>query len=995
VTAPRARTVRGLAVLGGGTALAAVLGLGFQSLLAYWFGASAETDAFFMSLSIYGFLGKFLMLSHLRSLALPVYARLRGSDPERARRLAGGLLGVTVAGVAVISVVLLAAAPVLVDLLAPGYDGAMRDLTVLLVRIRIPALLFLAGTTVAMAFLESEQRFGVTISAQKIVPAAVALALLLVVANRHGIEAVAWVGLLSTVAGALLILPMARDRLGSPALGAAARDPEIRSIGARWTSLSSSNAATFVGEWAFRVGASLLPVGLFSAVLYGRMVHDLLHGAINDSAQTMALPRFSAAIAAGAEADPPKSSRATDAEADPLPSPRAADARVAPELGASLTALTALSLPLTLLVATTTPWIVALLFGRGRFLADGMLGPAAVSLSLFMIGFFLQGLVQILFSAAFATHRSDLINRTQLVGHLARAAALVPMVMWLSYVGLVGAQVAMNALVLGLLVLWAPREWGLRSLPRRLLRPLVAAVIPAVVFVSALSPRLPDPLSLGTGGRVAALAAIGAGWLLVYGALAAALRLPEAEAVVRRVRRRAVTAAGAVLVCSMLPGRAHAQTPAGWSPVGEGHWTLSVLEWMEARGELPVGASAVRPLPAARVAEMIGAAELGERFGEERGASNGLSASVGLRLRGDDGGTALRSLVRIDAGSPSSLPFGFVELDRWSVLRGGVGVRAGKLWAVAARERVQLGGGATGSIVLNPSARLDGVSVGTAEPLSLPVLGAVSLIAGAGPLGRYEAVDDPWWGYVRATSRPTPWLQIGGTRGVLAGGHFGGGTVAFDAKPYGPDARSMSAGDVVRLIFGANTGFDDQVFAVDVRTAWSGLGAALVTYAELGWDDADRSWGDPGLIAGALWAPTAPWPITLRYEYVAFGSSARWCGWCDTLPAFWYQHVRFQSGWRAGPELLGHPLGGYGRQHAVSVSSWSPDGRIRAEMGVASLDRERWNLLEDERPGSATSFELETAWRGRPWLEVAGEIRDERGRGWKRRMWAVSATGFF
>ena len=94
--------MRSLAILGGGTALAAVLGLGFQSLLAYWFGATAETDAFFMSLSIFGFLGKFLMLSHLRSLALPVYARLRAADAERARGLAGGLLGLSTAAVAVL-----------------------------------------------------------------------------------------------------------------------------------------------------------------------------------------------------------------------------------------------------------------------------------------------------------------------------------------------------------------------------------------------------------------------------------------------------------------------------------------------------------------------------------------------------------------------------------------------------------------------------------------------------------------------------------------------------------------------------------------------------------------------------------------------------------------------------------------------------------------------------------------------------------------------------
>ena len=180
-----------------------------------------------------------------------------------------------------------------------------------------------------------------------------------------------------------------------------------------------------------------------------------------------------------------------------------------------------------------------------------------------------------------------------------------------------------------------------------------------------------------------------------------------------------------------------------------------------------------------------------------------------------------------------------------------------------------------------------------------------------------------------------------------------------------------------------------------MRAGWSGVGIPLLTYLELGWDDADRSWGDPGVLAGALWAPGAAFPLALRYEYVAFGAAARWCRWCDTLPAYWYQHVRFQSGWRAGSELLGHPLGGYGHQHAFMLSSWSPDARLRLDARLSTLDRDRWNLLEDARPGSATRVQLGGAWRARHWLEVSGELTDERGEGWKQSQLWLSAAAFF
>ena len=173
----------------------------------------------------------------------------------------------------------------------------------------------------------------------------------------------------------------------------------------------------------------------------------------------------------------------------------------------------------------------------------------------------------------------------------------------------------------------------------------------------------------------------------------------------------------------------------------------------------------------------------------------------------------------------------------------------------------------------------------------------------------------------------------------------------------------------------------------------AGIGAPLLAYAELGLEDADRSWGDPALLAGVLWAPPSPVPLALRYEYVAFGRSARVCGWCDTLPAYWYQHVRFQSGWRVADQLLGHPLGGYGHQHTLAGTAWSRDGRLRAALQGASIRRERWNLLETARPGSAWRVDA-AAWRPGRHAELSVAWRSEFGEGWSVKAWEIWLTGF-
>ncbi|NJD18204.1 MAG: hypothetical protein FIA95_02835, partial [Gemmatimonadetes bacterium] len=182
--------LRAVALLGGGTVVAAGFGLLFQALLSYHFGAGADTDAWFMSLSIYAFLGKFLMLSNVKSLALPAYRRLQASEPAAAVRLERRLVLWLGAGTGALSALLVVGAPLLGDALAPGYGGAQRDLTVALVRIRTPALAFLAVSTGGLVALEAAHRFGVSVTAQKVAPAFVSLALLAWMADRFGMVGV-------------------------------------------------------------------------------------------------------------------------------------------------------------------------------------------------------------------------------------------------------------------------------------------------------------------------------------------------------------------------------------------------------------------------------------------------------------------------------------------------------------------------------------------------------------------------------------------------------------------------------------------------------------------------------------------------------------------------------------------------------------------------------------------------------------------------------------
>lgn len=513
------RASRGLGALGTGTIVAAVLGLALQSVIGFHFGAGAETDAYFMSLYVVAFLAKAFMLGPLKSIVLPEYAGLGVRSAEgglllaQVRRRLGwtALLAATAA---------VATAPWLVDVFAPGYYGEQRALTVALLRIRAPALAFLALTVTALAALEAAGRFGRVAVGRVVLPAAGTLLLLLVLGDRFGATGLGWAGTAGAGAGCVALLAWSRREVPRPsrlprAEPAAAHRQAARRVWKRWAGMGWSSAAAAAGEWVHRIAASTLAPGLFTAVVFGRMVHDLLHGALNDSASTVALARFSRA--------------------------RADRRSPAATLASALEGVSAAALPAAVFVTIMSPWIASLLFGRGQLARDGMLGPVAVSMALFMVGVVVQGRNQLAFQAAFATGRSALVNRVQVVGHIFRAAALLPAVWLWSFVGLVAAQIAMNVLVA--FVFWRVAPQELAPTGRRaaavggLGRTAAAVAAPSLLLLLAVG-ALPDPFHAGELLRLGVVSGAAVAWSVAVLTIGALLRVPLHADLVRRATDR-------------------------------------------------------------------------------------------------------------------------------------------------------------------------------------------------------------------------------------------------------------------------------------------------------------------------------------------------------------------------------------------------------------------------------------------------------------------------
>ncbi len=135
-----------------------VLGFLEKVLLARQFGTGPEVEAYLIAFSVpFGL--AIVLRDLLEPTLLPVFMRLSGRADRRAWRLAA--LIATVLGCGLIVVVILGSgtASGLVHLLAPGFGAERNALTVRLLRLLMPALLFLGLANVTSTLLHAEKRF--------------------------------------------------------------------------------------------------------------------------------------------------------------------------------------------------------------------------------------------------------------------------------------------------------------------------------------------------------------------------------------------------------------------------------------------------------------------------------------------------------------------------------------------------------------------------------------------------------------------------------------------------------------------------------------------------------------------------------------------------------------------------------------------------------------------------------------------------------------------
>jgi len=288
-----------------GILLSRLVGLVRNRVFAHYFGTSDAADAFNAAFRIPNFLQNLFGEGVLSASFIPVYAglRARGEDQE-AERVAGAvaaLLGLVTAGLVAAGIAL---TPWLIAIIAPGFEGAKREATVRLVRILFPGAGLLVLSAWCLGVLNSHRRFFLSYAAPVLWNLAIIVSLIAMGTRRAGYplaEMAAW----GSVVGSLLQLGIQLPTVGRLLEGLR---PRLVRGSAQVAQVLRNFGPVFVGRGVVQISAyvdtvlaSLLPTGAVAGLSYAQVIYTLPVSLFGMSVSAAELPAMASAIGTEAE----------------------------------------------------------------------------------------------------------------------------------------------------------------------------------------------------------------------------------------------------------------------------------------------------------------------------------------------------------------------------------------------------------------------------------------------------------------------------------------------------------------------------------------------------------------------------------------------------------------------------------------------------------------------------------------------------------------------
>jgi putative peptidoglycan lipid II flippase len=259
--------------------LSRILGLVRAKFFAHYLGNSAAAGAFNAALRIPNFLQNLFGEGILSASFIPVYAQLRAKgDHETARRVAGtvgAIISLTVSILVLFGVLL---TPWFVDLVAPGFEGELKLLTIQIVRILFPGAGMLVLSAWCLGILNSHRKFFISYAA----PVAwnVAMIATLVIfghgANRNDLViALAWGSVVGSALQVAVQLPFVFRYAGSIPFWIERGSIHVAEIFKNFTPVLVSRGVVQLSAYIDGMIASYLGAAAVASIAYAQTLYLL------------------------------------------------------------------------------------------------------------------------------------------------------------------------------------------------------------------------------------------------------------------------------------------------------------------------------------------------------------------------------------------------------------------------------------------------------------------------------------------------------------------------------------------------------------------------------------------------------------------------------------------------------------------------------------------------------------------------------------------------
>lgn len=464
---------RAAGVVGGTTFVSRVLGLVRDAVMAYLFGATITADAFYVAFRIPNLARQLLGEGALAASFVPIYTDVLEKDGDgEASRFANGLFTLLVLVLVVLSSAFVLFAPLLVRLIAWGFEPGSEVFrqTVVLTRWLSPYMVLVCVAALGMGILNAHRHFLAPAAAPAMLNLSIIIFALTVSAGLDNpILGVAWGVLAGGILQILIQLPPLRERGLTPRFSSHIASPGVRRVGIMMGPAALGIAVYQVNMLVDTLLASFLPTGSITYLWYGNRMMQFPLGVFGIALATAALPTLSTQYTEG----------------------RTGDFARTVSFSLGLTAF--IGIPAALgLIALREP-IIATLFGRGAFGAGDISG-AASALLYYSVGlpFFIS--IKILGRAFFAMENTRIPFAAATVAMVANILLNLLLMGPMLHSGLALATSLSSVLNFGILaVVFSNRVeggWAGGALAGEIVKSLVSAVVMSVVVIWAAS-RVP------------------------------------------------------------------------------------------------------------------------------------------------------------------------------------------------------------------------------------------------------------------------------------------------------------------------------------------------------------------------------------------------------------------------------------------------------------------------------------------------------------------------